>query len=359
VAAAAGEVDWPLLLRIARRHRVEGLVWQALAPVKPRIPAQFAGELREAARRIGRANIAQAAESVRLFRGLEAAGIPVLFLKGVSLGLLAYGDIAIKASRDIDLLVPKEQLFGAADAMQEAGYRLLFPASLSSDQLRLWHAHSKESVWAKPEGGALVELHTALADNPLLIRGLGCQSPRQAVEVAPGLALPTLARDELFAYLCVHGATSAWFRLKWIADIAALVAGEEEREIERLHRRSVELGAGRASASALLLGASLFGTRVSAELERELRADRVNRWMHVAAMRKLTGRTGVAEVQETRLGTASIHLLHLGLKPGWRFALAEFRRKLISPVDVLARPLPKGLHFLYPALQAWRLLAGR
>ena len=36
----------------------------------------------------------------------------------------------------------------------------------------------------------------------------------------------TLGADDLFAYLCAHGAYHAWFRLKWLADIGALLAAE-------------------------------------------------------------------------------------------------------------------------------------
>ena len=46
--------------------------------------------------------------------------------------------------------------------------------------------------------------------------------------------MPTLADEPLYAYLCVHGASSAWFRLKWIADLNALLAGRTAEEIAAL-----------------------------------------------------------------------------------------------------------------------------
>jgi hypothetical protein len=57
-------------------------------------------------------------------------------------------------------------------------------------------------------------LHSRLADSPELIPAIGAGSPHQKVEVVPGIVLPTLAADELFPYLCVHGALSAWFGVK-------------------------------------------------------------------------------------------------------------------------------------------------
>jgi len=78
--------------------------------------------------------------------------------------------------------------------------------------------------------------------------------------VAPGIRLPTLARDEQFAYLCVHGASSAWFRLKWISDLAGVLHGQSGEMIERLFERSQALGAERAAGQALLLADRLFGS---------------------------------------------------------------------------------------------------
>ena len=74
------------------------------------------------------------------------------------------------------------------------------------------------------QGAISSRLHTRVADHPDLLSQVGIDSPIQIVTVAKHIALPTLARDELFAYLTVHGASSAWFRLKWITDLAALLA---------------------------------------------------------------------------------------------------------------------------------------
>ena len=105
-----------------------------------------------------------------------------------------------------------------------------------------------------------VDLHVAAADNPMLIPGITAYSPTQEVDIGNGIRLKTLARDELVAYLAVHGASSLWFRLKWIADFAALVDGSSGMEFRRLYMRSQELGAGRAAGQALLLADRLFGT---------------------------------------------------------------------------------------------------
>jgi hypothetical protein len=137
--------------------------------------------------------------------------------------------------------------------------------------------------------------------------------------------LPTLAGDELFAYLCVHGASSAWFRLKWIADLAALLSSCSPGEIARLYERSQQLGAGRPTAQALLLASATFGTAAGSDLERRLTAKPVNRWLANAAWRQLTRDS---EPTQVRFGTATIHLIQLLLLPGPGFKLRELARQL-------------------------------
>jgi hypothetical protein len=357
IRAAAQAVDWPLVAAVSARHRVDALVAHGLARAGVAVPDAVAGPLREGARRILIENLGLAAESARVRAGMEAAGVRPLFVKGVTLAALAYGSLAYKHGWDIDLLVAREQLEPAAAALDSAGYALILPkAPRSRERLAEWHAHWKESVWKHRESGVHVELHTSLYDHPAVLSEVGPHSPALEVEVAPGIRLPTLGRDALFAYLCVHGASSAWFRLKWIADLAALLGGASEEEVERLYRRSQALGAGRASAQGLLLARRLFGLDLPAALAAELERDRVNRWLLAVAMRKLAGRTVTREVTDTPLGTATIHLMQLGLLPGVRFKLSEIGRQLVRPQDRLAVALPRPLRFLYPAVSLVRRL---
>jgi hypothetical protein len=162
--------------------------------------------------------------------------------------------------------------------------------------------------------------------------------------------LPTLATEPLFAYLAIHGASSAWFRLKWIADVGALLATVPRDGIEPLYRSALALGAGRAAALALLLCHRLFDSPVPPGLLSELRRERTTRWLLTLSLRKLAGRAEARELEATPLGTATIHFLQLGLQKGVGFKLGELRRQMVSPYDRIAVPLPRALTFLYPGV---------
>lgn len=351
VRAAAGRgVDWAHFEKVVRRHRIEPLSLHGLEEAGLPLPDGLAARLRQEADRTRRENLHLAAECERLQRHLGKAGIPFLFVKGLALAPLAYGGIELKKGWDIDLLVDPDDFGRAGLVLEAVGYRRTWPPPDSApERLESWQATMKEMTWTHAGSGVPVELHNSLVDNPRLLPGLSTGSPRQQVEVLPGITLPTLATDELFAYLCVHGASSAWFRLKWIADLAAFISGLGQGEVERLYRRSIELGSGRAAAVALLLVERLFGRPLPPGLM-GLRRDPIARLLVRASLVSMTRRRATAEPSETKSGTLAIHLVQLLAMPGWTYLSSEVRRQAFSPMDELALGLPRGLRFLYPLL---------
>jgi hypothetical protein len=210
--ANAVDIQWDQFAAVAERHRVQALCWHALRPLAGQIPSETAAKLRDQTRVIATANLKAAAESGRLLDQFQAGDVRLLFLKGLTLAALAYRDPFLKMGVDIDLLIDPAQLADASRLLRSSGYIPVIPAGADDQQLARWHHRRKESVWHN--GQFQVDLHTRLADHPTMLRTLRTGSPTQAVSVASGITLPTLAKDELFAYLCVHGASSAWFRLK-------------------------------------------------------------------------------------------------------------------------------------------------
>jgi len=348
----AQAADWNRFLRVVRRHRVEGLVSAALRRTGAEAGEPAASLLREEATRIAGTNLVHAIESLRLHRAFASAGLPMLFVKGLPLSALAFGGIAIKKAWDIDLLVRPGDIAAACQILADAGYRRTIP-DCSDEEFGAWAAICKESLWTHPGKGVAVELHSRLLDNPLLLPAVDAATPPLLVEVAPGISLPTLPRDELFAYMCVHGAAHGWSRLKWLADVAALIGRDSAQEIERLYCRALALGAGRAPAQALLLCAELLGTRLPAPLASELSRDAQVRRLVRIARRVIEGRPDQAELDEGLLATVPILLGHFLMAPGWRYKVAEAKLKAGNAADRSA--LPPALRPFAPifALPVW------
>jgi hypothetical protein len=318
-------LDWLKFLRLVRFHRIEGLAWNALSDVE--IPDDVRARLSGAASAIAAQNLEALAECRSLHDRFEAANVPLLFLKGLTLGALAYTNPLIKAAIDVDLLIDSKHLRNAADVLRNAQYDLVAPRHVPDDAtLSAWHVSWKESVWGKDSPRLQIDLHTRTADNPRLIPSIGAHSPCQIVAVANEARLPTLADEELFAYLAVHGASSAWFRLKWISDFVGLVHDRSGDEIIHLYQRSQQLGAGRASGQALLLADELFGIlKQIPDLRHELERDRAIRRLYRAAVGLLSGDPG--EPTDTPWGTFAIHWTQFLLLPGFGYKLFELKRQ--------------------------------
>lgn len=317
-------LDWERFVEIARFHRIEGLVWTSLTSKQVPVPDSAAEDLSSAAAAIAARNLLTATECHELTAQFEAAGVPLLFLKGLTLGALAYGNSALKSAVDIDLLIEPADLLKAAELLGKRGYQLVLPGRRAA--LQQWHSGSKESVWEKSAPEFQIDLHTRTADNPSLIPSIDVHSPRQSVKVDAAISLETFADRELFAYLAVHGASSAWFRLKWVADFAGFIHGRSGKELSDLYEASQQLGAGRAAGQALLLADRLFGSLAAAPALREtLAQDRSARILCAAAVRLLEG--GKGEPTERLLGTLPIHWTQFLLLPGLSYKFSEFARQ--------------------------------
>lgn len=279
-AAAASPFDPVRLLATARRHRVEGFVAQGLAAAGLPVPADLTR--RTAASRLQA--MRNAGEEARIAGAMRAAGLDALFVKGTSLAILAHGSVVLKISWDIDLFVGPQQIAGACAVLETAGYRRTsFDGVRSERRIRRLLAGAKETVWFNADRGTHVELHAALIGTSGLGRGIGLASPRQALTVGPGATIPTLATGPLFAYLCIHGTTHAWARLKWLADVAALLA-MSERSPASLRDEAIALGAGRCADVGILLCARLLGSDIPAPLVAAMEADPATRGLVTLAI---------------------------------------------------------------------------
>jgi hypothetical protein len=321
------DLDWQRLLRLARFHRVQGLAWRALG-ASGACHDDITDALSADAARIALDNLQAAAESRRLLEAFTVAGVPLLFLKGLALAASAYGDSASKTGIDIDLLVAPADVARAIQLLHGLGYEPFIPRGAGDRALVRWHRARKESAWSRPSSTTPVDLHTRLADNPRMLRGIDAVAPAREVAIGNGISLPALGEDDQFAYLAVHGASSAWFRLKWISDFAAIVSQLDGDRLTALYRHAQTLGAGRAAGQALLLADSLFGSLDGrAGLRAELGRDRAVRGLHRAAFRQLAGSAEPVEPTATPFGTLTIHWTQFLLQPGMAFKGAELVRQ--------------------------------
>jgi hypothetical protein len=202
-----------------------------------------------------------------------------------------------------------------------------------------------------------IELHWRLFLNPHAMTEVeaSIMVGSRVVPLTGARGLRTLGEEDLFAYLCMHGALHCWNQLKWLADINALLASVPEGDVDRLIRAAEAKGAARAATQATMLCRRLLGTPIPARLIPGLGHSAIERWLEATALNAMTREH---DPHDVRFGTTRGSMSTFLLNRSWRYRLAELNVHLTTQADVLAVPLPERLRFLYPVLRlplwAWR-----
>ncbi|MEG3089461.1 nucleotidyltransferase family protein [Sphingomonas sp. PB4P5] len=361
VRAAAEDVAWPLVATLMRRHRVQAQARAALAAAGVMLPPALADHLARDAARLVLRNRLLGAESVRLQALFDAQGIASVLVKGAALAEQAYGTQAIKHAKDIDLLVRHTDLAAARGVAEHAGYRLQLPrARLSPHDMAKVLRYGRELTMVHAATGVQLELHWRLTHNPRVLPDLDPGGATETVRWADGdRALRTLPHDDLFAYLCVHGAAHGWIRLKWLADIAAWLSHHPPAEIERLYHAAQQREVGDIAGQALLLAHRLLAMPLPQTLRDTLERNAKVGRLVAAALDLLAGPGAEAEIAERRAGQAKLIRARLMLSRDRADLWAYFRAHAIALEDVLALPLPRQLELLFVLLRGPLWLARR
>lgn len=93
-----------------------------VAEVPDLVPRGFLEDVMRAMNRARAQNMALDAATVQVTRALAESGIPALPLKGPRLAEAAHGDLGLRSSNDIDLLVPTEALDQSVALLRTEGY---------------------------------------------------------------------------------------------------------------------------------------------------------------------------------------------------------------------------------------------
>lgn len=186
---------WSMILASARRHRLSGLLFEAVRT----------HELVTALPRRGWASLysdyyTQMARNLVLFDHAEAFlaeaqshRAPALFLKGAAFAGWLYGNPALRPMTDLDILVRRQDLDTLVQSARKLGYE--------------WCKKTDHAVALRHRGSSTyLELHTSLTSSPGY---LGPITESLLARSIPASFWPesarTLAPEDHLLHLCLHG----------------------------------------------------------------------------------------------------------------------------------------------------------
>ena len=215
-------INWKVLFEIAGHHGVQPLLEQAMSCVEEAIPQSVLLTLRQ----LHQANVYKSLflslELLRVLDVLFPLNIEVLPYKGLALAEMAYGDIALRQSGDIDLLIHAKDLPRIREAVAQLGYTP--HTSFSPAEERAYLKSGYECAFDTATSRNLLEVQWAIQPRFYTVdfdmEGLFRRSV--AITVA-GRAMRTPSPEDLFLILSLHAAKHVWDRLIWLCDIARIM----------------------------------------------------------------------------------------------------------------------------------------
>ena len=251
----APSVNWSHMLVLAEEHGVLGHVAKRLSELDENlVPVETRTALLENHRSQVFATLRMTRELFRLLDLFAAQDIPALVVKGPVLAMQAYGDPTIRSYGDLDLLVRQQDIRRATESLLAVGYQAAIPLS-AIDAGRI----PGQYLFTKSDPNLIVELH-----NDLTLRYFPIQLPLEKLFAQRTVVhldhheVPALAVEDELVYICVHGATHLWDRLRWIADVAALVTYQSDIDWMAVRQTAKEVGAERMLHTGLHLAADLL-----------------------------------------------------------------------------------------------------
>ncbi len=345
--SAAAVDNWPNALKVIRRHRMVGLAHHALAGVD--MPDNTRRALAMQAAEQARSGLALAGEALRLAQAFASGNLPVAFLKGPVLSHQLHGDLGRRHSRDLDLIVAPTDRERAAALLATLGYRAEGDFDLSA--AGVWTDRLNEWQYRHARSGIVVELHWRFCPNHRMAEPLSRLATWSDVTIGAGRGLRTLTGDSLAAYLCLHGSLHAWSRLKWLADLDALMSTQGPEAPERLLVFAARAELTRPVGVGLALAATLLDMPLSQATRRQLVEDRALRALGRTAIATMTTGHGSTELEATRFGNTRVRLSHFRLGHGWPHWWAQAAAAMTSGADRAAIRLPAPLSPLYRVLR--------
>ena len=345
----AGIRNWDSLIALALRHAVMPLLYRYLTTeCAGDFPTEAEAKLRFQYHLNVVRNRHLSNELIRFMRAFERAGVRALTFKGPLLAKLAYGDVGLRQFADVDFLIDAHELAAVAEILTAAGYTSHLNRR---DGLIGGYFQEFEECFNGRDGMGAVDVHWTMTPGAYPFAPSETAVRSRAIEATLlGESLQTLAPDDLFLYLCVHGAKHGWCQLGWICDIAQLLAAPGLIDVRAVLQRAAPLGSRRMVMLAIYLAHAIDGV-VAADLLDEARRSEGVAATGDYAMRTLFRRLdgSLPTFDPWRVPVAAIE----GAAPRARYVV----RRLMAPTmgDFQTLPLPQALFPLYWVIRPFRM----
>ncbi|MDH3718726.1 MAG: nucleotidyltransferase family protein [Planctomycetota bacterium] len=254
-----GPLEWQTVLKRAHWHRIRPLTHHHLrAQPAGFVPRDVLDALARNARELAERNRRLARVQEEIAAVFEENAVRVLFYKGPTLTVTAYGDLNLRECGDLDLLVHHNDLPRVIDLIKACGF---------TDAGRIRQA----GEWEFQRDRTALDVHWNLAPWWLKYHVDFDRLWEDGLSLTNGSGyVRALRPEDSLVVLSIHGSKHWWERLRWICDIAELVNSGQVMDWERVAAGASEMRSRRAVELALCLACDLLSARLPEEIRRDL-----------------------------------------------------------------------------------------
>ncbi|MCM3131525.1 nucleotidyltransferase family protein [Paenibacillus polysaccharolyticus] len=344
-------IDWELFLQLVYHHRLYSVLYMNLKKANlPHVPETIMERLKQQYTMNTFRMLQLTAEMEQVCGAFRERGIRTITLKGPALAHDLYGDVSLRTSKDLDILIPVQEVEAAEHILTDLGYKR--KEGERALTVRSWKWREHHICYIHPEKRTQVEIHWRLNPDSGRETEFELLWKRSRFSLYTHTPVRMLEREDLWVYLVTHGARHGWFRLRWLMDIDQMIR-TMPLDMKKVERRMKAEGRLSIGSQTLHLASNLLNTPLD------------NTYGPIMAMRERTGRRLARESvmfmndmldSPAEMKNYQSYLFSLrSTKQKWFFFI---ERLYPSTWDVHQLPLPRSLFFLYfplrPFLWFWR-----
>ncbi|MBA9025646.1 hypothetical protein HNP81_000929 [Peribacillus huizhouensis] len=372
------EIDWSIFLYLVKHHRVYPVIYSKIKKINEKsIPSFVVQTLYQEYKKNTFQMLRLSGEMERVSQIFKENQISLLFLKGPVIADHLYGDISLRTSKDLDVLIQKKDLETVEKLLVNFGYKKV----VDSMALDCWKWRHHHVTYYHSKKMIEIEVHWRLHPPPMKEPEFNELWNRKRVSKLTTYPVNFLGEEDLFLYLVAHGTRHGWFRLRWLTDIDRIVKGINNMENNNTLMEeygTIHLGkhAHLFVGQALILISNLINTPINGVPtirvgKRSIRLAQMGIFYINEMVQK---QTSCSELEFSNYKKNHIFSLVFKL---YKFFFAIYYQLLLkpnfvnkglfilmlcffpSPGDLKTLKLPKSLQFLYfplrPFLWAWRM----
>lgn len=343
-------MDWNYFLKLAMHHRIYPLVYLKLKEAASELtPSHVLQALQIEYKKNTFQMLHLSGEMERVSKLFTENKIRSLFLKGPVVAHDLYGDISLRTSKDLDILIQKSDIEKVEELLLKHGYTNTQETITQSDKkgrnyhITYFHTHKKIEI----------ELHWKLHPYPIKQPTFNELWERKRNSNFASYPVFFLGREDLLLYLSVHGARHGWFRLRWLKDINQIL--KQQFNYQQVNSSQKKYQYSHMIGQTHTLVSQLLGLKVNKDIK--ILSKRNSKKLAQTALLYIGKRTHSHINESHDLNTYHTRYLFL-LMPTSRKILFILTLLHPSSKDQQTLLLPNSLHFLYfplrPFLWIWR-----